>query len=287
MPARLFKKLKSKDTVLMRAVNTQLGVLRRTAAEARDDTTPSRYVGSFGTVYRHLQIRAPTAEDRVQPPKGAPKEQTEKWEAWKLLEQHPPDELPIPPQNATEHVKVAFALNKAIRQMAFHHALVLAYADSCPEVKRARNKTVVDTMPVLLSMHSKNEYWRFIVCDPFADMVGALAVSMSGAQLVGVHAPTFDVGQHITIDDEMRPGQFLRRVRAPDGDAFDTSVEPISETNGGLYAIEFALCRAPPEGVVVRKRPAEVLGIARFFEKRGIPRVRYLWCFVVPVQAIP
>ena len=51
MPARLFKKLKSKDTVLMRAVDTRLGVPRRTAAEARDDTTPSRYVGSFGTVY--------------------------------------------------------------------------------------------------------------------------------------------------------------------------------------------------------------------------------------------
>ena len=287
MPARLFKKLKSKVTVLMRAVNTRLGVPRRTAAEARDDTTPSRYVGSFGTVYRHLQIRAPTAEDRVEPPEGAPKEQREKWEAWKLLEQHPPEELPIPPQNATEHVKAAFALNKAIRQMAFHHALVLAYADSCPEVKRARSKTVVDTMPVLLSMHSKNEYLRFIVCDPFADMVGASVVSTWGAQIVGVHAPTFDVGEHVTIDDEMRPGQFLRRVRAPAGDAFDTSVEPIVETDGGLYAIEFALCRAPGEGVVVRKRPAEVLGIARFFEKRGIPRVRYLWCFVVPVQTIP
>ena len=268
-------------------MNTRLGVPRRTAAEARDDTTPSRYVGSFGTVYRHLQICAPTAEDRVQPPEGAPKEQREKWEAWKLLEQHPPDELSIPPQNATEHVKAAFALSKAIRQMAFRHAVVLAYADSCPEVKRAQNKTVVDTMPVLLSMHSKNEYLRFIVCDPFADMVGASVVSTSGAQIVGVHAPTFDVGQHVTIDDEMRPGQFLRRVRAPDGDAFDTSVDPIVATDGGLYAIEFALCRAPPEGVVVRKRPAEVLGIARFFEKRGIPRVRYLWCFVVPVQTIP
>ena len=58
------------------------------------------------------------------------------------------------------------------------------------------------------------------------------------------------------------------------------------ETDGGLYAIELALCRAP-EGVVVRKRPTEVLGIARFFVKRGIPRVRYLWCFVVPVQTIP
>ena len=81
MPARLFKKLKSKDTVLMRAVNTRLGVPRRTAAEARDDTTPSRYVGSFGTVYRHLQIRAPTAEDQVEPPEGAPKEQREKWKA--------------------------------------------------------------------------------------------------------------------------------------------------------------------------------------------------------------
>ena len=64
MPARLFKKLTSKDTVVMRAVNTRLGVPRRTAAEARDDTTPSRYVASFGTVYRQLQICAPTAEDR-------------------------------------------------------------------------------------------------------------------------------------------------------------------------------------------------------------------------------
>ena len=146
---------------------------------------------------------------------------------------------------------------------------------------------MVDTMPVILSMHSKNEYLRFIVCDPFADMVGASVVSTSGAQIVGVHAPTFDVGEHVTIDDEMRPRQFLRRVRAPAGDAFNTSVEPIVETDGGLYAIEFAPCRAPPEGVVVRKRSAEVSGIARFFEKRGIPRVRYLWCFVVPVQTIP
>ena len=56
---------------------------------------------------------------------------------------------------------------------------------------------------------------------------------------------------------------------------------------GGLYAIEFALCRAPPKGVVVRKRLAEVLGIVRFFEQRGIPRVKYLWCFVVPLQTIP
>ena len=286
LPARLFKKRKSKDTVVMRAVNTRLGVPRRTAAEARDDTTPSRYVGSFGTVYRHLQIRAPTAEDRGQPPEGAPKEQREKWEVWKLLE-HPPEELLIPPQNVTEHVKAAFALNKAIRQMAFHHALVLAYANSCPEVKRARSKTVVDTMPVLVSMHSKNEYLRFIVCDPFADMVGASVVSTSGVQIVGVLAPMFHVGEHVTIDDKMRPGQFLRRVRAPAGDAFDTSVEPIVETDGGLYAIELALCHTPPEGVVVRKWPAEVLGIARFFEKRGIPRVRYLWCFVVLVQTIP
>ena len=276
MPARLFKKLKSKDTVVMRAENTQLGVPRRTAAEARDNTTPSCYIGSFGTVYRHLPICAPNAEDRVEPPEGAPKEQREKWEAWKLLEQHPPKELPIRPQNATEHVKSAFALNKAIWQMAFNHSLWLAYADSCPEVKRARSKTVVD-MPVLLSMHSKNEYLRFIVSDPFADRVGASVVSTSGAQILGVHAPTFDVGEHVTIVDEMRPG----------GDAFDTLIEPIVETDGGLCAIEFALCCAPPEGVVVRKPPAEVLGIARFFEKRGIPRVRYLWCFVVPVQTIP
>ena len=82
-------------------------------------------------VYRHLQICAPTAKDRVEPPDGAPREHREKWEARKLLEQHPPEELPIPPQDATEHVKAAFALNKAIRQMAFHHALVLADADSC------------------------------------------------------------------------------------------------------------------------------------------------------------
>ena len=109
----------------MRAVNTRLGVPRRTATEARDDTTPGRYVGSFGTVYRHLQIRAPTAENQVEPPEGAPKEHREKWEAWKLLEQHPPKELPIPPQNAIEHVKAAFALNKAMRQMAFHYALAL------------------------------------------------------------------------------------------------------------------------------------------------------------------
>ena len=223
----------------------------------------------------------------MEPPDGAPKEQREKWEAWKLLEQHPPEELPIPPQNATEHVKAAFALNKAIRQMAFHHALVLAYADSCLEVKRARSKTGVDTMPLLLFMHSKNEYLRFILCDPFAEILGASVISTSGAQIVGVHAPTFDVGEHVTIDYEMRPGQFLRRVTAPAPDAFDTSVEAIPETDGGLFAIEFALCRAPPEGGVVRKRLAEVLGIARFFEKRGIPRVKYLWCFVVPLPTIP
>ena len=92
---------------------------------------------------------------------------------------------------------------------------------------------MVDTMPLLLSMHSKNEYLRFIVCDPFADMVGASVVSTSGAQIVGVHAPTFDVGEHVTIEDEMLRGQFLRRVTAPAGDAFDTSVEPIVETDGG------------------------------------------------------
>ena len=276
MPARLFQKLKSKDAVLMRAVNTRLQVPRRTAAEARDNTTPSRYVGSFGTVYRHLQIRAPTTEDWVEPPDGAPKEQREKWEAWKFLEQHPPEELPIPPQNATGHVKAAFALNKAIRQMAFHHALVLAYADSRPEVKRARSKIVVDTMPLLLSMHAKNEYITCIVCDPFAD------ISMSGAQIVGVHAPTFDVGEHVTIDNEMRPGQFVRCVAAPAWDAFDTSIESIVETDGGLNAIEFGLRRAPPKGVIVRKRPAEVLGIARFFENRGMPRVKYLWCLCRP-----
>ena len=132
------------------------------------------------------------------------------------------------------------------------------------------------------------------MCDPLADMVGASVVSTLGAQIVGVHAPTFDVGEHVTIDDEMRPGQFLRRVTQPAGDAFDTSMELIVETDGGLYAVEFALCRAPPEGVVVRKRSAEVLGIARFFEKRGIPRAFSLtfclvlvWCFVVPVQTVP
>ena len=176
MHGRLFKNLKSKDTVLMRAMNTRLQVPRSTATEARDNTTPRYYVGSFGTVYRHLQIRAPTAEDWVEPADGPCKEHREKWEAWKLLEQHLPEELPIPPQNTTEHVKAAFALNKAIRQMAFHHALVLAYADSCPEVKRARSKTVVDTIPILPSMHSKNEYLRFVICDPFADTVGASMV---------------------------------------------------------------------------------------------------------------
>ena len=41
-------------------------------------------------------------------------------------------------------------------------------------------------------------------------------------KLWGVHDPTFDVGEHVTIDDEMRLGQFLRRVTAPAGDAFDT-----------------------------------------------------------------
>ena len=111
---------------------------------------------------------------------------------------------------------------------------------------------------------------------------------------MGVHAPTFHVGEHVTIDDKMTPGQFLRHVSAPAGDAFDTSIEPIVETDGGLYAIKFALCHAPPEGVVVRKRPAEVLGIARFFDKRGIPgafSLSFVWCFcgafVVPVQTIP
>ena len=66
---------------------------------------------------------------------------------------------------------------------------------------------MVDTMQVLMSMHSKNGYLRFFVCDPFADMVGASVVSTSGAQIMDVHAPTFDVGEHVTIDDEMRPGQ--------------------------------------------------------------------------------
>ena len=47
------------------------------------------------------------------------------------------------------------------------------------------------------------------MCDPFADMVGASVVSTSGAQIVGVHSPTFDAGEHVTIDDEMRPGHFL------------------------------------------------------------------------------
>ena len=125
------------------------------------------------------------------------------------------------------------------------------------------------------------------MCDPFANIVRASVVSTTAAQISGIHAPTFDVGEHVTIDDQMRLGHFLRRVRAPAGDAFDTSVEPIVETDGGLYAIEFALCRAPPEGVVMCKRPAEVWGIVRFFEKRGIPRVKYLWWFVMHVQTIP
>ena len=60
---------------------------------------------------------------------GPPRGRGKTWEAWKLVEHLPLEELPIPPQNATEHVKAAFALDKAIRQMAFQHALVLAYAD--------------------------------------------------------------------------------------------------------------------------------------------------------------
>ena len=101
-------------------------------------------------------------------------------------------------------------------------------------------------------------------------------------QIVGVHAPTFAVGEHVTIDDQMRPGHFLRCVTAPAGDAFDTSIEPIVEAEGGLYAIVFAFSRAPLEGLAVRKRPAEVLGIARFFDKRGIARAFSLsFCLVL------
>ena len=64
--------------------------------------------------------------------------------------------------------------------------------------------------------------------------------------------------------------------------AFDIAVEPIVEMDGGMYAIEFALCRAPPEGVVLRKRPAEVLGIAWFFQPKGIPMV-FLGRSYVPI----
>ena len=33
-------------------------------------------------------------------------------------------------------------------------------------------------------------------------------------------------GHHVTIGDEIRLGQFLHRISAPAGDAFDTSIEP-------------------------------------------------------------
>ena len=33
-------------------------------------------------------------------------------------------------------------------------------------------------------------------------------------------------GHHVTIGDEIRPGQFLHRFSAPAGDALDTSIEP-------------------------------------------------------------
>ena len=72
MPARLFKKLKSKGTVLMRASNTRLGVPRRTAAEARDDTTPSRYVGSFGTCTDIYRFVHPPRKIRWNRQKGPP-----------------------------------------------------------------------------------------------------------------------------------------------------------------------------------------------------------------------
>ena len=94
-------------------------------------------------------------------------------------------------------MRAEFALNKAIRKMAFHHVLLVAYADSCPEVKHVQNKAVVDNMSVLLSMDSENEYLRFIVCDPCAGMVGAFVVSTSGVQTSGVHAFMFDVGAHV------------------------------------------------------------------------------------------
>ena len=94
--------------------------------------------------------------------------------------------------------------------------------------------------------------------------------------------PPRSMWAHVTLDDEMRPRQLLRRVIASAGDAFDTSIGPIVETDRGLYAIEFALCRTPPEGIVVRKRPAAVLGIAQFFNKRGIVRAFSLsFCLVL------
>ena len=49
------------------------------------------------------------------------------------------------------------------------------------EHQASKKKNPTSRMPVLLSMHLKNEYLRFIVCDPFADMVGASVVSTSGA----------------------------------------------------------------------------------------------------------
>ena len=78
---------------------------------------------------------------------------------------------------------------------------------------------------------------------------------------MAVHEPMFQRGEQVTIDDQMRAGQFLRRITKPAGEAFGAAVEPLAETHGDLYAIEFVLCHVPRDEVVVCKRPA-VLGIS-------------------------
>ena len=76
---------------------------------------------------------------------------------------------------------------------------------------------MVDTMTVLLSVHLKNEYVLNIVCEPPAGMGGTPVVGTPSVQIVGLQVPTFDVGEHMTIDDEMRPAQFSRRNTPPAG----------------------------------------------------------------------
>ena len=65
LPRRLVGQLKAKDTAMMRQVNKLLNIPKKTAYEARDYTEPSRYVGSFGTMYRHITIIAPSADAKV------------------------------------------------------------------------------------------------------------------------------------------------------------------------------------------------------------------------------
>ena len=90
---------------------SRLQAPHRTAAMAKDATTHSRCVASFGTIHQHLQIRAPSDEGRWEPAYGASKEEKDKWEGCALREQHPSDESPIPPQNAIEDIKAGFALD--------------------------------------------------------------------------------------------------------------------------------------------------------------------------------